>query len=258
MASSLPSPPSTPEKPPAVSPVTGLAFWNTHVPPHQQTKDCPSFLQYAFKDHRDRACLATYDKDYIRPSWADVQDLINTNQLDAFRRVPSELRRYREYTAGLTRDYGSVMNFVMQERLRWTDLTPSGAEPFSNPSDYKILFNDWPYGIDTRIVHLVVWTKFELEPEPITPENSKGDLTPKARQQINNYVDRTFGENCGKENVIWFKNWSALKSVHAVEHFHVMMLDPDPDSIREITGGDVPLAEKVGKNEETAEKEGSS
>jgi hypothetical protein len=33
--------------------------------------------------------------------------------------------------------------------------------------------------------------------------------------------------------------------VEAVEHFHVMIKDPDTDFIKEITNGDVPLVEKV-------------
>lgn len=44
---------------------------------------------------------------------------------------------------------------------------------------------------------------------------------------------------------IWFKNWRSLKSVQAVEHFHVMLFDPDPSFIDEITNGDVPLCRKV-------------
>lgn len=50
---------------------------------------------------------------------------------------------------------------------------------------------------------------------------------------------------CGKENVIWFKNWSSLKSIHAVEHFHVMLYEPDMEFVKQITNDDVPLAEKV-------------
>lgn len=45
--------------------------------------------------------------------------------------------------------------------------------------------------------------------------------------------------------MIWFKNWKSLKSVHAVEHFHVMLFDPDPEFVKEITNGDVPVCEKV-------------
>lgn len=113
--------------------------------------------------------------------------------------------------------------------------------------DIKILYNDWPYGLDPRIVHVVVWTKFELKAGDVNELNPHGDLTPEARAEINDYVDRTFVSVCGKENVIWFKNWASLKSIDAVEHFHVMLFDPDMEFVRRVTGGDVPLAEKVGK-----------
>lgn len=41
--------------------------------------------------------------------------------------------------------------------------------------------------------------------------------------------------------MIWFKNWASLKSIHAVEHFHVMLFDPSPEFIDNVTNGDVPL-----------------
>jgi len=69
-------------------------------------------------------------------------------------------------------------------------------------------------------------------------------LTDKARKEINDFVDKTFG-SVGKENVIWFKNWRSLKSIHAVEHFHVMLFNPDPEFVKEITNGDIPLSQKV-------------
>lgn len=51
----------------------------------------------------------------------------------------------------------------------------------------KVLYNDWPYGLEPEIVHLVVWTKFGLDEDPDT-----GDLTAEMRRQIDEYVDRTF------------------------------------------------------------------
>ena len=45
--------------------------------------------------------------------------------------------------------------------------------------------------------------------------------------------------------VLWFKNWRSLKSIHAVEHFHVMLYDPPREFVKEITHDDVPLSEKV-------------
>ena len=64
----------------------------------------------------------------------------------------------------------------------------AGPWPLVGTADIKILYNDWPYGIDPSIVHLVVWTKFELEVDAATD-----DLTAQARRQIDRYVQRTFG-----------------------------------------------------------------
>ena len=59
---------------------------------------------------------------------------IEDNRLDRFVRVPSDLRRYIEYNAKLKKEYGSVMDFVVKERLKWTDLKPTDAAPFSDPA----------------------------------------------------------------------------------------------------------------------------
>lgn len=62
--------------------------------------------------------------------------------------------------------------------------------------DIKILYNDWPYGIDKSIVHLVVWTKFLLEDDPETD-----DLTPKMRKEIDEYVAGMFGSRVPPDKV---------------------------------------------------------
>jgi hypothetical protein len=60
----------------------------------------------------------------------------------------------------------------------------------------KILWNDWPYGIDAKIVHLVVWTKFDLEDDLATD-----DLTDEARGEIERFVKVTFRDVVGEANV---------------------------------------------------------
>lgn len=62
--------------------------------------------------------------------------------------------------------------------------------------DIKILYNDWPYGVEKSIIHLVVWTKFELEDDPATD-----DLTPTARKEIDDCVKKTFCSRMPSENV---------------------------------------------------------
>ncbi|KAK1823923.1 hypothetical protein LTR12_001665 [Friedmanniomyces endolithicus] len=239
MAPNNPNPPSTP-------------FWNVNVPPSQHTATCPGFLTYAIDTNpRDRAILSTPDSDYIRQSWPQVQQLVRENRPDLFQRVPSDLRLYKEYCAKLVEEHGSVMRFVVEERLGWGGGKVDGevkgglGDPVVfDEANYKILQNDWPYGIDSRIVHLVVWTKFTLLTDPATE-----DLTPEAHAEIERFVDETFVAKCGREKVVWFRNWTSLKSIQAVEHFHVMLFDPDAEFVRQVTGGDVALAEKVKKGE---------
>ena len=88
------------------------------------------------------------------------------------------------------------MQFVLKKKLGWTlPIVPEGR-PFEKEADLKVLWNDWPYGIDEKIVHLVVWTKFELEDDPRTD-----DLTERARMEIDGFVDECFGKRCGRDNV---------------------------------------------------------
>jgi len=96
----------------------------------------------------------------------------------------------------LKKEYGSIMEFVLSKRLGWKEPIRAEGKPFEKDSDIKILYNDWPYGIDKKIVHLVIWTKFELEDDPLTD-----DLTAKARKEIDDFVDETFGRKVGRDNV---------------------------------------------------------
>ncbi|KAE8444597.1 hypothetical protein EG329_014428 [Mollisiaceae sp. DMI_Dod_QoI] len=215
----------------------------------------PPYLQNL--SPKDALILSTPASHFTPLSWPTVLKIISSNQLQEFQRRPSDLRRYLLFLWEVRREFGSVMEFILSERLGWCkeDLSISskgeefggreegerkGKGMFANEGDVKILWNDWPYGLDERIVHLVVWTKFELEEDVRT-----GDLRGSVRGEIEGFVERVFGRRVGGENVIWFKNWKSLKSVHAVEHFHVMLFDPDPEFVKEVTHGDVPLFRKM-------------
>ncbi|KAK3215611.1 hypothetical protein GRF29_8g533368 [Pseudopithomyces chartarum] len=214
-----------------------LPFWLVNVPRDQWPTECPDFLKEL--SDKDRRIIGTPDSQYEKLTWEEVRHWISINRVDLFHRVPSELRRYRQFTHRLVKEYGSITNFIVNERLQWQSMSPKG-QPFEcQEEDIKILYNDWPYGIDDKIVHLVVWTKFELEDDAET-----GYSTPESHQQIDGFVQRTFGGKVKPENYAWFKNWRSLKSVHAVEHFHVMLYDPDKELVEELTKGDVPMTAK--------------
>lgn len=181
----------------------------------------------------DRALLAMKDSDFHRITWSDLTHIIHANQLEELKRLPSDLRRYLAWSHKVKKQYGSITNFVVQERLQWKPLPqPQGREsgpvefqhhsptPFAYPRDYAILINDWPYGFEEGILHLIVWTKTR-----IAVDDHRGDVTDESRKVIVAFVERCFVSELegGWDNVLWFKNWVSLQSVRGVDHVHVLV-----------------------------------
>lgn len=241
-----------------------VPYWHVNVPEADRTAECPEFL--SDPSVKDREILSTPDQEYHIQTWDEVLQVVKSNRLEELQRIPSELRRYKEHTWKLAQEHGSVSNFVLRHRLRWGTPIRARGRPFEFPEDLKILYNDWPYGIDPRIVHLVVWTKFSLADD--TPTD---DLSEQRRREIDHFVAKTFcsrvPENqvsprvkfhsfilafekltwLGEKKVLWFRNFMSLKSIHGVEHFHVMLFDPDPEFVKFITNGDYPHSRMPGK-----------
>ncbi|KAL9120418.1 MAG: hypothetical protein Q9187_003028 [Circinaria calcarea] len=189
----------------------------------------------------DRKVLALSDEEFQAHTWMELRQIIQDNNLSVLKRRPSDLRRYMRWTNEIKTAYGSITNFICQERLHWHPLSVStesmgptfrcaSTAPLSNPDDYKILRNDWPYGLATDITHLVVWLKHRL------PTNGpEGDLAENARQRIQEFVQKEFVDKLANDNdsntrVMWFRNWTGLQSVRGLEHFHVLVRGV-PDAI---------------------------
>ncbi|UKZ81215.1 hypothetical protein TrVFT333_008987 [Trichoderma virens FT-333] len=175
----------------------------------------------------DKWVLSQSDEDYKLHDWDDLKHIIDTNDLGVLKRKPSDLRRYIAWTAETKAKYGTITEFILQNRLpkAWglPPFTPESQVPFTAASDYKVLLNDWPYGLAPGITHIVVWSR---TPIPTDPES--GDLTAESRAR----VEKAWGE----QQVLWFKNWVALQSVRTLEHFHVLVRDVDDDMLERWTG----------------------
>ncbi|KNG91721.1 hypothetical protein ANOM_000233 [Aspergillus nomiae NRRL 13137] len=209
----------------------------------------------------DRQVLAQTDEEFVLHDWEDLKAIIARNDLGILKRKPSDLKRYLAWTADIKAQYGTITNYICQRRLGWhlpdpdtTTAATTGATtdsgavfpfrnpiPFADPADYKILRNDWPYGVTPDINHLVVWLR---TPVPVKPEN--GDVTDESRALIEDFVHRTFVARLAqegnltfsdpKENVLWFKNWTALQSVRSLEHMHVLVRGVPEHILQEWTG----------------------
>ncbi|KAJ9645693.1 hypothetical protein H2199_002732 [Coniosporium tulheliwenetii] len=192
--------------------------------PQNQPPEAPAFHLTA----RDRQQLEADDSTFTPHSWASLAAIIRTNRLEDLLRYPSDLRRYLSWSASTRAAYGSITAFLLQERLHWTPLPSLDPEagpqfefvneiPFADARDYKILRNDWPYGLEDGIVHLVVWLK---TPIPTTPDT--GDLTRRSRELVEGFMARVFRRAAGEgeeergSKVLWFKNPTGLQSVRGL------------------------------------------
>ncbi|KEF56881.1 uncharacterized protein A1O9_07071 [Exophiala aquamarina CBS 119918] len=196
-------------------------WWNVNQPRNQWTAECPEFLQ---GQSAKNIGILSRAKDENRPrfTWEEVQELAKTGRIHHFERNSDALRAYLEYIHCLKKTYGSVLAFIQHQRLHWEDIVPSNDKHFSNPADFKVLYNDWPYHIDEDITHLIVWTKWQMDDEPDTEEP-----TVETRREIEEFITRTF---CAagptimdRDRIVWFKNWKSLKSVHALGMFESIL-----------------------------------
>lgn len=116
-------------------------WWNTNVPAKDHTPGCPPYLLYAFDNAKDRSILSTANEDHNRQTWPEVQHLIRENRLENFTRVPSELRAYRQFCSDVGESHGSVLNFILNERLHWEleGQDASRGMTFDDPSESSVL-----------------------------------------------------------------------------------------------------------------------
>ncbi|KAK0387641.1 hypothetical protein NLU13_3886 [Sarocladium strictum] len=212
-------------------------YWNLNIPTDLHTPSCPPYLLNL--SEKDINHLHLPDSSYTRLTFSQIRTLISSNRLQDFTRLPSDLRKYRKFVYDLTQRYGSVERYMLEERLGWDAEELGGnadgerKKPFEERSDYRILMNDWPYGVEKGIEHVVVWTKFSLGGEEEGEDSG--------RDAIEEFMEQVFYSHLPRENVVWFRNWGALKSVHAVEHFHIMLLNPDSSFLNSIVETPTPL-----------------
>ncbi|KAI0887463.1 uncharacterized protein GGS22DRAFT_109715 [Annulohypoxylon maeteangense] len=185
----------------------------------------------------DRWVLSLTDEEYHYHDWEEMKQIIGENNLSVLKRKPSDLRRYMKWTAETKVEYGSMTNYLIKNRLPQTwgspPFTPTSTIPFDDPSDYRVLINDWPYGLTSNMTHIVVWSRTVIETDPET-----GDMTPESRRTVMNFVREFFIDKLGldgDDRVLWFKNWVALQSVRALEHIHVIVKNVEKPLLDEWT-----------------------
>ena len=172
-------------------------------------------------------------------SWAELRSLIDAGDLAALTRTPEALKGYEAWKTGTMAAYGTVENYILRERLGWSlPIVPASVEPFLDPMDWKCLKNDFPYAVEDGITHLVVWTKHPLvlpSTEPSAPSTSSNTMADKTdgqtsgitTPQLEDFIYRRLFRDVERENIQYFTNPPSLKSIHNLEHFHVLLKDQE-------------------------------
>ncbi|KAF2032551.1 hypothetical protein EK21DRAFT_60793 [Setomelanomma holmii] len=214
------------------------ATWKANPDPNALPfdSDDPPFALTAI----DWRQLRLTDAEFTPHSWANLHHLISTNRLDELKRWPSALKAYLAWTAHVKEKYGSVTEYLLQQRLFWEPLQDGTgalkfhvkhATPFAHPDDYETLRNDWTYAFEPRIKHIVVWLKQRL------PVDGEGALNEEGQNMVRNFVEVEFRRKAGEQKegskVIWFKNTTNLQSVRSLEHIHVLVRDVDEDILEQ-------------------------
>ena len=147
---------------------------------------------------------------------------------------------------------------MLEQRLFWEPLSPQESESgprfacnsqiaFTVADDYKILLNDWPYGISPEITHLIAWSKVRL-----SDQKPEGFLTADSIAIAQSFVQRTFvdeltanGVHDAQDAVLWFRNWTGLQSVRGLEHVHVLVRDAPQALVAHWVGNHAPRQQET-------------
>ncbi len=188
MGSVLESPPSTKEF------QENLPYWQVNVPVAEREEECPGFLRNVAP--KDQEILSTPQSAYHLMPWSELSEHIKNNRLDIFQRTPLDLRKYCAFNYSVVQQYGSILDFIQKVKLHWDSPIVAKKAPFEEEEDIKVQWNDWPYGIQEGVVHLVVWVKFAFE-----EERPNGDLSERERKRIDGFVEERFRKKLGAEKV---------------------------------------------------------
>lgn len=176
-------------------------------------------------------------------TWEDCGDIIARNALEEFCRNAEQTSIYHALKTKLQEQHSTVFKHVLNTQLGWYDPKLNGNKSiqelqdteivvsvaneadqqrpvYSDDSQIKILLNDFPYDIASEITHFVVWYRGTV---PVTDD--KGDISDETRNQMYQYVRRTFveGGQIPETEVLWFRNWLAIQSIKGINHIHVLV-----------------------------------
>lgn len=181
-------------------------------------------------------------------TWSQITHLVGTYQLEKLGRSQSQLKSYHDFKKMMAEKGVSLTTNLMINTMHWlpadTDIHLSSedalkrikykdARPFANPEDVYISINEFPYYIKERTIHLLVWVKSPMLPDP---QSDIGDIDDAMKETIEKYVMATFVRKLGvpRDHLVWWKNYAKIQSIRTIPHIHILInLEDDVDGLLE-------------------------
>lgn len=176
--------------------------------------------------------------------WNDIKQLVDNYDLEKLGRSQTQLKSYDDFKKLMKEKNISMTTNLFINTMHWlpkdTDIHLPSTEavkmikckdsrPFADPDDTFISINRFPYYIKEHTLHLLIWVKFPMEPDP----NSEiGDIDNHMKQLIEKYINLTFIKKLGikRDHIIWWKNYAKIQSIKSIPHVHVLInLEDDFD-----------------------------
>lgn len=175
-------------------------------------------------------------------TWNKVAYLIKTYELDKLGRSESQLQAYHDFKSDMASKNIDLTTNLLINTMHWlpstTDIHMTSADslklitykdprPFANTEDVYISMNEFPYFIKEKTLHLLIWVKFPMPPDPTS---EIGDIDDNTKAVIDKYIRRNFIEILGipGDKLLWWKNYTVVQSIKTIPHIHVLVnLDGD-------------------------------
>lgn len=184
-------------------------------------------------------------------SWEQVKLMVANDEIGYFYRSEESRLKYMRLRVKCQEEGITLYQNLVVHSLGW--YTPTKGVPlgsnglpddrnlivhelnpvlFADPTDYKFLVNEYGYDFPKNLIHLCIWFKNFMKPDP---KSRIGDISPETKVIVEIGLWRLL-EPIGvkRDQYVWFKNWTLLQSIRMLSHVHVVILDLPQDQLDQI------------------------
>lgn len=138
----------------------------------------------------------------------DIKSLVNKGGCELIARKPDILANYMDFREKILKQWRSMDDYIKFKYLIKKYQIDKEGKYYTENSEkiiYALEKNKFPYNIEEKYKHMVLWA-----------------TAPLSAEEIEKILTENYGEN--RDNRYWFEQPISLKSVKGVWHVHIFVL----------------------------------